>query len=399
MSSATRQRLIEAALELFLTQGISSTTTRQIANLAGVNEVTLFRQFGNKHGLLLSVLEEADPFTNLESAFQAALSPADDLPQSLKIYADTQLRRLEERPDLVRSLIGEADQYPPEARQALGKRLSEATRYAAQYFEGVMQRSSLALALSPTQLASLIHTLLLGYAVIEFTSEKQDLWGDRGEFLTALQQLFLQTAPSESALAVFEPAEPPAVMDLPAPIVHGIIQAARKSDLQDYAIAYLLFGAGLTKTEIIHLQRSQHISDPQQQLMTITTPQRRQVPVNQWILGKRYGSYTSNPLTKWLKSRKDDHSAMFLDPEAAPLSAAGLQKRWQSWSADISLPQSPTLLQAHQTWCVEMLMRGMSLENLSILTRQAVDQLQPYEKRAKEKAALEAAIQLDRKPQ
>jgi AcrR family transcriptional regulator len=53
-NSSTRQRLINAALELFSSQGVTETTTRQIAELAQVNEVTLFRQFGNKQGIALS---------------------------------------------------------------------------------------------------------------------------------------------------------------------------------------------------------------------------------------------------------------------------------------------------------------------------------------------------------
>jgi len=37
---------------LFAAQGMTETTTREIAELAEVNEVTLFRHFGNKHNLL-----------------------------------------------------------------------------------------------------------------------------------------------------------------------------------------------------------------------------------------------------------------------------------------------------------------------------------------------------------
>ncbi len=60
--------------------------------------------------------------------------------------------------------------------------------------------------------------------------------------------------------------------------------------------------------------------------------------------------------------------------------------------------QLPAIAQAQQTWCVEMLMRGISLENLTILTACDRSQLQPYAKRAREKAALEQAIRLDHKP-
>ena len=46
----TRDRLIQAALSLFVSQGIAETTTKEIAEQAEVNEVTLFRHFGNKYG-------------------------------------------------------------------------------------------------------------------------------------------------------------------------------------------------------------------------------------------------------------------------------------------------------------------------------------------------------------
>ena len=41
----TRQRIVNTALELFASKGITETTTRQIADFAQVNEVTLFRHF------------------------------------------------------------------------------------------------------------------------------------------------------------------------------------------------------------------------------------------------------------------------------------------------------------------------------------------------------------------
>ena len=60
-----RERLIQAAIELFTSQGVCETTTKQIAELAQVNEVTLFRQFGNKHSLLIAALEDAQVFDRL----------------------------------------------------------------------------------------------------------------------------------------------------------------------------------------------------------------------------------------------------------------------------------------------------------------------------------------------
>ncbi|PFK56705.1 TetR family transcriptional regulator [Priestia megaterium] len=48
----TSDRIIEAFLELFSTQGYKGTTTRAVAELAGVNETTIFRNFGNKKKIM-----------------------------------------------------------------------------------------------------------------------------------------------------------------------------------------------------------------------------------------------------------------------------------------------------------------------------------------------------------
>ncbi|MDI6901639.1 MAG: TetR/AcrR family transcriptional regulator [Anaerosomatales bacterium] len=54
MSAAhgTEERILDAATELFSERGYAATTTRAIADAAGVNEVTLFRRFESKAGVL-----------------------------------------------------------------------------------------------------------------------------------------------------------------------------------------------------------------------------------------------------------------------------------------------------------------------------------------------------------
>ncbi|MEH2386096.1 MAG: TetR family transcriptional regulator [Nostoc sp.] len=402
---STRQRLIEAALELFSAQGVSATTTRQIAEKAEVNEVTLFRNFGNKHGLLLAVLEESAAFKNLGESLVRRATPPGNVYQALKDYASDSLHALERVPEFVRSVVGEADQFPAENRRALGRGVTEANRYVAQYLATVIQQGHLKTYLPAEKLASLLNGMILGYAVIEFTSEFHELWEDRNDFLENLVELFLHGAMSSSAESATNSLQggfiTTEVADLPASLVHEILQQARKLGMRDYALAYVLFGAGLSATEIISLERSHQIYDTQGYFLQITIPGFvRQVPVNQWILGKRYGSYNNNPLIKWLKSRKDAQTAMFLNETGKPLSESELETRWQVWSEGLLTPQGqrPAIVQAQQTWRVEMLMRGITLENLSIFTACDRTQLQPYARRAREKAALEQATRLDHKP-
>ncbi len=47
----TREKIVKTALRLFSIYGYSNTTTKLIAKEAGVNEVTIFRYFGNKDNL------------------------------------------------------------------------------------------------------------------------------------------------------------------------------------------------------------------------------------------------------------------------------------------------------------------------------------------------------------
>jgi site-specific recombinase XerD len=239
--------------------------------------------------------------------------------------------------------------------------------------------------------------MLMGYAVIEYTSEFHELWDDRDEFLENLVTLFLNQISNSSNLINYEPTPTQKVMDLPANLVHLILQRAKKSGVRDYALMYVLFAAGLSMTEIVHLKRSHQINDAKQHLLQITREPIRQVPLNQWIMGKRYGSHTRNPLTQWLKTRKDLYSALFLNDWGIPISEVEIQERWLVLTEGLltSEGQQPVIEQAQQTWCVEMLTRGMNLEDMSIITGLNLTKLQPYARRAREKSALERAIRLD----
>ena len=51
----TRTRILQAAQRLFASQGFDGTTTRDLAQAAGVAEGTLFRHFANKKAILVEV--------------------------------------------------------------------------------------------------------------------------------------------------------------------------------------------------------------------------------------------------------------------------------------------------------------------------------------------------------
>ncbi|MBW4545860.1 MAG: TetR/AcrR family transcriptional regulator [Symplocastrum torsivum CPER-KK1] len=411
-NSSTRQRLVNAALELFRSQGVIETTTRQIAELAQVNEVTLFRQFGSKQGLLLALIEDSAVFTHLGESLRTQVNQTSHVDEALRNYASDRLKALEKIPDLLRSVVGEAGQYTVENRRALGRGITLANRDVAHYLATVIEREQLHCRLPAEKLSSLLNVMLFGYLVIELTSEFHELWENREDFLESLVEVFLYGAvsplPESSAGAVSLDKETPLearknsnekVADLPASLVRSILLQAKKQGLQDYALAYVLFGAGLRPQEVVALERSHQIIDEHQHLLQITQGAVRQVPVNQWIMGKRYGSYIRNPLSQWLKSRKDEQLAMFVNEEGQRFSEEELRAFWQTFTSGLLTPEGQPLFveQARQTWCVEMLMKGIDLEDLSILSGWDTTQLHPYARRGREKAALERALRLDQK--
>jgi AcrR family transcriptional regulator len=72
-------RILDAALAVWREEGFRAATTRKVAARAGVGEMTLFRRFGDKAGLMGAVLErEGRRFV------PEALAPTDDVAADLE---------------------------------------------------------------------------------------------------------------------------------------------------------------------------------------------------------------------------------------------------------------------------------------------------------------------------
>jgi AcrR family transcriptional regulator len=57
-SAASKQRLLEAAIDVFSAHGFNATTTRMVGKKAGLNAALIARYFGSKEKLLLAVFEQ-----------------------------------------------------------------------------------------------------------------------------------------------------------------------------------------------------------------------------------------------------------------------------------------------------------------------------------------------------
>ena len=113
-----RQLLLEAAARVFARDGLDGATTRSISREAGVNEVTLFRQFGTKEHLIEAVVGRA--FGPVRRVTPPDAAPASaSLRADLDAFAGSYSAWLQENLPLIRTLIGEVHRHQLCEHQAL----------------------------------------------------------------------------------------------------------------------------------------------------------------------------------------------------------------------------------------------------------------------------------------
>ena len=97
-------------MRVFARDGVSGATTREIARVAKVNEVTLFRYFKNKNELLSQgVLQSSKRYEQVFA--DASLDSRADVQRTVRSYAEAVATKLNESEDLVRTFIGEMKRH------------------------------------------------------------------------------------------------------------------------------------------------------------------------------------------------------------------------------------------------------------------------------------------------
>src|SRR5579871_3013108 len=102
----TRERILVAAREVIGRKGKRGATTREIADVAGVNEATIFRHFGTKEALLVAC---AQHFCGYVELADVAAQLTGDLAEDLLVIARTMFARFEALQDMIRWSLVEQD--------------------------------------------------------------------------------------------------------------------------------------------------------------------------------------------------------------------------------------------------------------------------------------------------
>jgi AcrR family transcriptional regulator len=130
-----REKILHAATELYAETGFRGTTTRQIAQRAGVNEVTLFRHFGSKTALL----HEAIQCACVRSELNLLPETPGNVQEELLQWARVTWTGLWNRRGVIRTALGEIGTHPE-----LYPRENSATACAGRELAGYLERIRLA---------------------------------------------------------------------------------------------------------------------------------------------------------------------------------------------------------------------------------------------------------------
>jgi len=103
-----RSKLLDAAARVYGELGFRGATTRRIADEAGVNEITIFRQFGSKESLINQAIRAHAVGPRLPELPGVPVDPAVEL----GAWCSTVLAHLSGARSLIRRMMSETDERP-----------------------------------------------------------------------------------------------------------------------------------------------------------------------------------------------------------------------------------------------------------------------------------------------
>ncbi|HEY3134086.1 MAG TPA: helix-turn-helix domain-containing protein, partial [Gemmatimonadaceae bacterium] len=103
-----RDEILTAAAGVFAQHGFRGSTTRRIADAAGVNEITLFRQFGSKEALMREAMKHLSQSAGLSSLPKTPGDPETELAG----WSESFIQHLRLRSSIIRKTMGEIEERP-----------------------------------------------------------------------------------------------------------------------------------------------------------------------------------------------------------------------------------------------------------------------------------------------
>ncbi len=156
----TKERLFDASLKLISEKGYLGATTREMAQEAGVTELTLFRHFGSKEKLFIEVLSKYTFLPKLKELLPELEHLSYD--NALRLVANKFLLTLKQRKPMIKIMYSEVNLYPEKIRRVYNKFITEIRSTLASYF-AFQQKKGVLRKVSPEVAARMFLGMLFSY--------------------------------------------------------------------------------------------------------------------------------------------------------------------------------------------------------------------------------------------
>ena len=189
MPTPARQRILDAALVLIRERGIGRVTTKEIALAAGAAEGSLFKNFGDKMGLLTELLTQELPENRAWRAVPAEAPPGrGDLAAALTLFMDRAIDFYAAALPLVAGSFADREllrrQQERNRQRGTGPHL--ALQASADYLRGWQESGQLDAAADPYAMAVALCGAALMYAWTDQLAGAGHVQGGRDGLIRAL---------------------------------------------------------------------------------------------------------------------------------------------------------------------------------------------------------------------
>lgn len=166
-----QQRIVEAAIRLFAEKGYSNTSTAEIAKAADVSEASIFKQYGTKDKLLLSLvvpyIKEMFPFEADETMNQVFSGAYSDFEAFLRALLKNRIAFITENRDIFLVLIKEII-YKEELKNELFPYIAEVAATRLTKIVELFQERDELIDMPTRSILKLLFTVIGGFVASRF---------------------------------------------------------------------------------------------------------------------------------------------------------------------------------------------------------------------------------------
>ena len=163
LNLSTKDRIIKATVELVNEKGYKGATTKEIAERASVNEVTLFRHFGNKKGIVEAVIQKYGSIDFLENTLEERVIW--EVEKDLKMLVREYQFLLEQKRTVILLSLKEAGEFPE--LNALTKHIPQKyIEILENYFKTMVEKGKIK-KVDPTTVATNFVFINFGYFLMK----------------------------------------------------------------------------------------------------------------------------------------------------------------------------------------------------------------------------------------